>query len=1179
MKNTSRWGSLLAVGLWVAVSIAPAAEQKTAVETKPATERSKADPLLPHIAILQAEKAPVVDGVLDDPCWAQAEESQVFTDEYSFPRLVKNTFKICQKDDVIYLAIRACYGEQGGKQSGGGVKHDGAIWNAENIEIFLDPDNADTPGYYQLVLTPFDITGDMYNNEPRDPEFRWEPKYEVKSKWSTNEWTIEYGIPLAAFDRTKTIYENFGMNVHRVGSGIGISAWSPGHSEGFHFPHKFGEARGLQGKLVTKNEPGLFRSPYIKVNDRVIKAKANPSLIPEKTPALVGKPKVKTSGGSVEIDFEVNTKTDVAVWIEDGKGERVRHLVAGMLGSNAPAPLKKDSLKQSLRWDSLDDFGKKVAPGAYKVKVGVGSKATLDKEIGRFDGPSQINGLAVDTKGFIYTIGGHLDQWSQIMKFDRGGKFVSMLMPPPADVPVEKLKGLNIIDFGPDGRATFGGNRLATTMPNLDQPMPHTLLVNSKGQVIFYGGEYQGGPTHLYKINADGSLPDDFLGPYIKDFNWLAYYEAYAKRFHFALDPLDEDMIYISGLKENHRGDEQAFELTPGNSETFYNAVYRIRWGKDAPLEVFAGKPNTHGTAGSDKPGEFYDPQGIAFDKDNNLWVCDRRNNRIQVLDRKGKLLRQIASASPYQVCLSRKTGEAYVMGGMFDQKPANPLATLTKYSAGTAPRALAQTNLPGAWNYWWSMALDESGSKPELVISWTGTKGENTTDAARHVMRVADLGAHFSEPEMIAGENYVDGYYRVTAGWDSDIVSAGSSWFDGNTGQLLTNHQYGTELAAARDGRWVVQGGFYPENLTVYPEAWATNAAIPALTNWFLDPPSLARNGRRGLCVAPNSDIYVARYYNWQYSYSLRGGEEGPDHHLAVDRYSMDGKLTGRRVVYELSGGAHSPVVDIKGNIYVCDNFGRKIGQFYEDDIAANMPAWAPDYHISEADWDTLRAGKELHAGYRKFVQNPLIKSVGSLYKFGPKGGGLLWRAGQGEYEVFLPEHDAKGQLNQASKYADWHYPAAPAPKRPATHWSSTWRTTCDGREGMYPAWLDGVEWEFLGVSHSSGRYSKGHDACICYSMRCCVDDFGRVYAPAAHRSTIRLIDTAGNELLRIGSYGNLDSGPGGRLQEPNIPLRYPTAAALSKRYLYLTESDIARVLRVKMGYQQEEACDAVVK
>ena len=134
-------------------------------------------------------------------------------------------------------------------------------------------------------------------------------------------------------------------------------------------------------------------------------------------------------------------------------------------------------------------------------------------------------------------------------------------------------------------------------------------------------------------------------------------------------------------------------------------------------------------------------------------------------------------------------------------------------------------------------------------------------------------------------------------------------------------------------------------------------------------------------------------------------------------------------------------------------------------------------------------------------------------------------------------------------------------------------------GECGLYPAWLEGVEWEFPGSSPAWGRFSKGHEACICFSLRFCADDFGRIYVPAAHRNTIRMIDTAGNEVLRIGRYGNLDSGPSARLKEPNIPLWFPTATALSKRYLYVVEARLARVLRIKLGYAVEESGNVTVK
>jgi len=55
----------------------------------------------------------------------------------------------------------------------------------------------------------------------------------------------------------------------------------------------------------------------------------------------------------------------VAVFVEDAKGEVVRHLVAGALGDNPPPPLKP-GLSQSLEWDGKADYGKPAGTGPFR---------------------------------------------------------------------------------------------------------------------------------------------------------------------------------------------------------------------------------------------------------------------------------------------------------------------------------------------------------------------------------------------------------------------------------------------------------------------------------------------------------------------------------------------------------------------------------------------------------------------------------------------------------------------------------------------------------------------------------------------------------------------------------------------------------------------------------------------
>src|SRR5688500_11899660 len=94
-------------------------------------------------------------------------------------------------------------------------------------------------------------------------------------------------------------------------------------------------------------------------------------------PTFAVKPGVARAGEGVTITFTVSAATDVEVAILDSDGKVVRHLAAGRLGDNAPAPLVKGSLKQTLNWDGMDDLGRRAEGGPFRVRVALGLKPEL----------------------------------------------------------------------------------------------------------------------------------------------------------------------------------------------------------------------------------------------------------------------------------------------------------------------------------------------------------------------------------------------------------------------------------------------------------------------------------------------------------------------------------------------------------------------------------------------------------------------------------------------------------------------------------------------------------------------------------------------------------------------------------------------------------------------------------
>jgi DNA-binding beta-propeller fold protein YncE len=89
--------------------------------------------------------------------------------------------------------------------------------------------------------------------------------------------------------------------------------------------------------------------------------------------------------------------------------------------------------------------------------------------------------------------------------------------------------------------------------------------------------------------------------------------------------------------------------------------------------------------------------------------------------------------------------------------------------------------------------------------------------------------------------------------------------------------------------------------------------------------------------------------------------------------------------------------------------------------------------------------------------------------------------------------------------------------------------------------------------------------------------DLYGRVYAPSAFHFSVEMLDSAGNRIARIGSYGNGDSaGPGSLVPQPEIAFAGPVACAFSERDSRLYVSDMAnrRVVAIKCSYAAEAAC-----
>ncbi len=818
------------------------------------------------------------------------------------------------------------------------------------------------------------------------------------------------------------------------------------------------------------------------------------------------KPEAVRDGNNVTITFGVSAPTDVEVAILDGKGIVVRHLAAGLLGKNAPKPLEKNALAQSLAWDFKDDYGKKLPAGEYKVRVSLGLKPEFDRILGSDPNTLDVvRGLAVGPGGelFVLNLGRHLhiNFGSTVCNvFDRGAKYKRTIMPYQAKCFPDKVKEFGILDLGEKGRYPWiHANQLKTIYPFTGPPAHQQPVVLPDGRFIL-NMKVRGKGAVLVAVDAqDGGAPKaGAFGPALgKEMTGFACLTAAP----------DGKAIYISGAASQKRWKPVRWK----------HAVYRAKWG-DKAIAPFIGKPEE---AGEGDKG-LNEPQGIALDKDGNIYVADRGNNRVAIFSPEGKFLSDLPVERPYMLGVHRGSGAVYVLGG------GDPPDQIFKFKSRKDPQPVYSRKIPRIMralkgkkriDAYPVFTLDDSGQEPVL---WVGsTTAWESFGLFRFVEKNGKLGAPeekgkgpgFRACREIQVDRKREEVYFHQGG---DVADRGGCFvkIDGIDGKVLKSlrmpgpgwAKIGAHFALGRDGYvYVVHGSKrilrYDRNLkpATYPGT-DSNASDPLPGHRY----SLHIMGR-GLAVSHDGTIYVLH-------------ENVPKVHqrYGISVWGPDGKMRKENLVGSLSPGALSLRLDPAGNLYVGDPV-KPAGQVIPPDFQGKVNA----------------AKLNPHHGKTPNHHYPIM--YGSILKFPPSGG-----AGVG-------------------------------PK-------------VGGRKGLLaydvPVGIKGDLWQYFGVCHVPAQHGAGYNhyvthACACEGMRFDVDDYGRVFSPDAGRFRVVVLDTNGNELCTFGAYGNQDSaGPGSAVPKPEIPLAWPAAVGVSDRAAYVSDVLSRRIVRVRLGYQRTATC-----
>jgi len=500
-------------------------------------------------------------------------------------------------------------------------------------------------------------------------------------------------------------------------------------------------------------------------------------------------------GGKMQVEFALDAGTDVEVVVLDAEGEVVRHLAAGVLGAkNRPPPPLRPGLAQSIQWDGRDDYRQPAEKGPFTVGVRAGMSVKLEQIAGGdpylyfIGGHGDHNrwgltGLERKSDGKVYVVGRSSTIGpAAIRQYDADGNYLRTVFPPPAGKDPEAVEGWGI-HVKTDGTYALRFTRLTdvsvgTTIVDRTLDIARLMPTADPNRLSLWLN------LQMLTINTDGTIPPS--DEQTKE--WLVQDPPIRTDTTSAAGPVftclspDGKFFYLSGVygctgkqrepvRDGFWLDGQVWKVDLATRK----ATPLFALDRKAVIESLTTRMAKASESSLGGIHSYSALHGVAVDKNGHVFVADRLDRCVLVLDEDAEIIRRVPVDYPDAVAVSARTGALYVTTRFGCERSGQGKMGLVKFDDWQKDDE-PSVSLPDLAHTWYTDGYKHSHvvlcEKPECTNVWVAY-----TELPVHIY--ADDGKYFKllkDFHQLGAEQGCSGFDRVAVDRRTDTVYIGDN-------------------------------------------------------------------------------------------------------------------------------------------------------------------------------------------------------------------------------------------------------------------------------------------------------------------------------------------------------------------------------------------------------------------